>query len=254
MIPQKIHYCWFGGKPLPDLAVKCITSWKKYLPDYEVIEWNESNFDINMCSYTKEAYESKKYAFVSDYARFWILYNHGGIYFDTDVELIKPINSIVNIGGFFACEQNNSDSTSLFPLVNPGLGIASIAKHPLYKQILDKYSILHFIKSDGELDLTTVVTIITEVLVKNGLQPTQSIQKVDDITIYPPEYFCPKNYNTGKIVLTDNSVAIHHYGESWQPWDHKLEMQIWRLFGVENHPLITWHIRHWLSKISKRFK
>ena len=102
MIPKIIHYCWFGRKPLPPLAVKCIESWKKYLPDYTIKEWNEDNFDINIVPYTREAYEVGKYAFVSDYARFYILYHHGGLYFDTDVEVIRPMDDLVGRGAFLA--------------------------------------------------------------------------------------------------------------------------------------------------------
>ena len=104
MIPKIIHYCWFGRNPLPESAIKCINSWKKFFPDYEIKEWNEDNFDVNIIPYTKEAYEAKKYAFVSDYARFWILYHHGGLYFDTDVEVIKAMDDIIELGPFMGVE------------------------------------------------------------------------------------------------------------------------------------------------------
>lgn len=109
MIPKVIHYCWFGGNPLPDSAKKCISSWRKYLPDYEIKEWNERNFDVKSIPYTREAYRLKKFAFVSDYARMWILYHYGGIYFDTDVEVIKPFNDIIQRGNFmgFEAQHNN---------------------------------------------------------------------------------------------------------------------------------------------------
>ena len=112
MIPKIIHYCWFGGNPLPELAMKCIESWRTYFPDYEIKEWNEDNFDVNIIPYTKEAYENKKYAFVSDYARFWILYNHGGIYFDTDVEVIKKMDDIIEKGSFMGCEKKVTKDSS----------------------------------------------------------------------------------------------------------------------------------------------
>ena len=105
MIPKTIHYCWFGGNPLPEMAIKCIESWKKFLPDYEIKQWDESNFDVNMIPYAAEAYKAKKYAFVSDFARFWILYNYGGLYFDTDVEVIKPMDNIIAKGPFMVCEN-----------------------------------------------------------------------------------------------------------------------------------------------------
>ena len=130
MIPKIIHYCWFGRNPLPELARKCIASWRKYLPDYEIKEWNEDNFDVNIIPYTAEAYAQKKYAFVSDYARFWILYRYGGIYFDTDVEVIRPLDDIIARGCFMGFEtdpapkQNGVDAC-----VNPGLGLG-VAPRP----------------------------------------------------------------------------------------------------------------------------
>ena len=133
MIPKVIHYCWFGHNPLPESAVKCINSWRKFMPDYEIKEWNEDNFDVNAIPYTAEAYQMKKYAFVSDYARFWILYQYGGLYFDTDVELIKPIDDIVEKGPFMGIEETcKIIPVNLvgYPLVNPGLGISVEQGYP----------------------------------------------------------------------------------------------------------------------------
>ena len=133
MIPKVIHYCWFGRNPLPESAVKCIDSWRKFMPDYEIKEWNEDNFDVNAIPYTAEAYQMKKYAFVSDYARFWILYQYGGLYFDTDVELIKPIDDIVEKGPFMGIEETcKIIPVNLvgYPLVNPGLGISVEQGYP----------------------------------------------------------------------------------------------------------------------------
>ena len=121
MIPKVIHYCWFGHHPLSPLAKKCMKSWKRYFPDYEIKEWNERNFDVNIIPYVKEAYEAKRYAFVSDYARFWILYRYGGIYFDTDVEVIRPMTDIIERGAFMGCETVANKNIPLY--VNPGLGL-----------------------------------------------------------------------------------------------------------------------------------
>ena len=141
MIPKIIHYCWFGHNPLPPLAIKCIASWKKHFPDYEIKEWNEDNFNVNSIPYTYEAYSVGKYAFVSDYARFWILYQYGGIYFDTDVEVIKNMDDIINAGPFMGCENmfipKNKNSIAD---INPGLGFGAIPKMEIYKNILDYYS------------------------------------------------------------------------------------------------------------------
>lgn len=150
MIPKVIHYCWFGGNPLPQLAQKCIESWKKNLPNYEIKQWNENNFDINIIPYTSEAYKAKKYAFVSDYARLWILYKYGGLYFDTDVEIIKPLDCIIKKGPFMGIEKY--DGTGI-PAVAPGLGLGANPGLWLYAELLDLYSNIHFINQDGTLNL-----------------------------------------------------------------------------------------------------
>lgn len=208
MIPKVIHYCWFGGNPLSDLAKKCIESWKKYCPDYEIVEWNENNFDVESCDYVREAYQAKKWAFVSDYARFKILYDEGGVYFDTDVELIKSIDTLLEKGGFMASESICCDVAS-------GLGIAAPKGLLLYKEILCDYEQSNFITENGNVDLTTVVEKVTKILEKHGLKHKDIIQEVADIIIYPKEYFCPKDYVTGEINITENTVSIHHFNASW---------------------------------------
>lgn len=207
MIPKIIHYCWFGGNPLPELAQKCIASWKKYCPDYEIKEWNESNFDLNCCDYVREAYAAKRWAFVSDYARFLILYHEGGLYFDTDVEIIKPINEILEQGPFFGCEKGDGVAPGLGMAANPGLG--------MYKEILNFYQHKHFRNEDGVTDTTTIVVYTSGILKSHGWKPEESIQKVEGITIYPPEYFCPMDYRTGELMITPNTYTIHHYSASW---------------------------------------
>ena len=147
-----IHYCWFGHNPLPKLALRCIESWKKYLPDYEIKEWNEDNFDVNIVPYTQEAYAAKKYAFVSDYARFWILYNYGGLYFDTDVEVIRPLDDIITRGPFMGFENEIIINNVPFLTVAPGLGLGVDSGSNLYKEVLDLYSSLHFVNKDGSLN------------------------------------------------------------------------------------------------------
>jgi mannosyltransferase OCH1-like enzyme len=214
MIPKIIHYCWFGKGVLPPLAQKCIKSWKKNLPDYKIIEWNEDNFNVNICKYTKEAYKEKKYAFVSDYARFWILYHYGGIYFDTDVEVIKPLDPIITKGAFMGCEIG--EEKDLWPKVASGLGLGVCKGHPIYKEILDQYNTSSFIQ-DGSIDYTTVVYRVTEILKKHQLKQTKKIQTCEGITIYPPEFFCPKSHLTRTLNITSNTYTIHHYDGSWLP-------------------------------------
>lgn len=227
MIPKKIHYCWFGGNPLPELAIKCIESWKKYCPDYEIIEWNERNYNIGeKCDYVREAYTAKKWAFVSDYARYDILYQHGGLYFDTDVEIIKSIEEIVKNGSFMGFEYSKNKEIK----VASGLGIGSLPKQRFYKEILGYYDKIHFINKDGSYNQITIVEYTTNLLKKYGLFEKNIIQKVEDITIYPTEYFCPLNYETGKILITDKTVSIHHYTSSWHTEKEKKFKELERRF------------------------
>lgn len=227
MIPRIIHYCWFGGKPLPKIAEKCIASWKKYLPEYEIRRWDESNFDVNMIPYTKEAYAAGKYAFVSDYARFWILYHYGGVYFDTDVEVIRPIDDIINRGGFLGVESNRNGIYT----VNPGLGFAATQGTAVIGEMMNLYSTFHFINTDGALDLKNIVEITTEYLSARGLRNTDEIQQCCGFTIYPKDYFCPIDYDTRELKITENTRTIHHYAESWVPRSTRFKNALSRLFG-----------------------
>lgn len=207
MIPKTIHYCWFGGNPLPGDALKCIESWRKYCPNYEIKEWNESNFDFSDCQYAMEAYNAGKWAFVSDYARFKILYEYGGLYFDTDVEVIRLLDDLVAAGPFMGFESGTSAAPGLGLAANPGLGF--------YKTMIDKYKLLHFLRTDGTYNLKTIVVYTTEELIKAGLQKVPGIQTVSGITLYPSEYFCPKDCMTGILNITDNTYSIHHFKASW---------------------------------------
>jgi hypothetical protein len=222
--PHVIHYCWFGGNPLGVKEQACINSWKKFLPGYEIKRWDESNWDVRCCDYVSEAYDAKKWAFVSDYARLDILYRHGGLYFDTDVELIKPIADILRHGPFMGFETDWSEKTD--GTVNPGLGLASYSGLGLYKQILDSYQCAHFLKADGTFDTTTIVSRTTKILLENGLEPKAGIQEIEGITIYPSEYFNPKDFLTGIINLTENTRSIHHFSMSWLTDEYKFEHDV----------------------------
>lgn len=214
MIPKIIHYCWFGGNPLPELAVKCIESWKKNFPDYEIKEWNESNFDINVIPYTRDAYKEKKYAFVSDYARFWILYNYGGVYFDTDVEVIKSFDKILASGPFMGIERDPMFEGDNI-LVAPGLGLAVEEHNEIYKKVLDKYETLSYLDKEGNRIPITVCDIVTNLLLGYGLKNVKGIQKVSGISIYPSEYFNPINPISHRIHKTRNCHSVHWYMASW---------------------------------------
>ncbi len=227
MIPKIIHYCWFGGNPLPRSAQKCINSWRKYFPDYEIKEWNESNFNVNIIKYTQDAYTAKKYAFVSDFARIWILYNYGGIYFDTDVEVIASMDDILETGAFMGCEICDSKQNIM---VNPGLGIATKSGDKMYAQILDIYQHLPFYNNDKSINSYAIVKIATDVLKMNGLKNVSAIQSVSGITIYPPEYFNPIDSTTGIIKLTCNTRSIHRYANSWNSPLSRLKTSIGKTF------------------------
>lgn len=222
MIPKIIHYCWFGGNPLPELAQRCIASWRKFLPDYEVRVWNEDNFDVNMIPYTAEAYRLGKYAFVSDYARFWILYKYGGLYFDTDVEVIRPMDDIIERGPFMGFETDPDGENS--PLKYPpryafgvavGLGCGFDKENGFVGRMLDVYKGLRFEDPKIVPNLKTIVAHVTEALMERGLEDKKGIQQVDGITIYPREYFAPINVVTGRLHITENTRTIHQYMGSW---------------------------------------
>ena len=233
MIPKKIHYCWFGRGKLPKQAIKCINSWKKYLPDYEIIEWNEDNFDVNMIPYTRNAYREGKYAFVSDFARFWILYHSGGLYFDTDVEVIRNMDHIISAGPFMGCENKAEEGKGATTLgVAPGLGLGVNPGLGLYKEIIEKYESLDF---NGENKFTTIVTHVTRVLCNHGLKNTSAVQEVCGIKIYPQDYFCPKSFQDGILYITENTVCIHHYAASWLPKTLKYRVKYWLSY---NFPVI----------------
>lgn len=233
MIPKIIHYCWFGGNSLPEDARKYIDSWRKYLPDYEIKEWNESNFDVNCCPYVREAYEAKKYAFVSDYSRFFVLYHYGGLYFDTDVEVVKNMDHIISAGNFMGFEKSMATKSRDEALKNgetlgvaPGLGLGVNPGLGLIRELLDFYENKeHFSIEDG-----TVVDYTTDILRKHGLVNEHKMQKVADITIYPADYFCPMDSTTGITTITSNTVSIHHYSCSWI--DHNSLR--WRLHILKN--------------------
>ena len=237
-IPKIIHYCWFGGNQLPKLAQKCIASWQKFLPDYQIKRWDETNFNLQACAYVQEAYQAKKYAFVSDYARFAILHKYGGLYFDTDVELIRPLDNILSRGAFMGLQSDFDSTIGINPglglAVAPGLGLAVAPGLGLYKELLDAYHERHFLNVDGTYNVTTVVTDTTEIIKKYGLENKPGIQHVAGITIYPKEYFCPKDYVTGKLTTTSNTVAIHHYTASWhsprEAYAHQLQGKLVKFF------------------------
>ena len=225
LIPKIIHYCWFGKGELPPLAKKCISSWKKYMPEYEIKEWNEDNFDVNMIQYTRDAYNNKKYAFVSDFARFYILEKYGGIYMDVDVELIKPLDDLLDNKTILGFERKGK--------VNPGLICASEPNTLFLNEMINTYNNLNFLNSNGSLNLTTIVDYTTTYLNSNGLENKNEKQIVCDVVIYPIDYFCPIDMSTNELIITENTYSIHHFASSWlSPWG-KFKKMVRKLIGIE---------------------
>ena len=208
-IPKIIHYCWFGGNPLPDFALKCIESWKKYCPEYQIIRWDESNFDVAKCpAYVREAYAAKKWAFVTDYVRLQVVYEHGGIYLDTDVELLRSPDVFLHNHAFFGFEDIRH--------VNTGLGFGAEKGSKILKEMILDYLSIPFVLENGEMDLTPCPARNTKVLLRRGLRQNNSKQLLNgEILILPTEYFCPIDYITGKKRITKNTYSIHHFSASW---------------------------------------
>ena len=215
MIPKIIHYCWFGESEKPEFVKKCIQSWKKYCPNYEIVEWNESNFDVNCCAYVKEAYQCKKWAFVSDYARLWIIYHKGGIYLDTDIELIKNLDVLINNDAYFGYEDPKH--------INTGVGFGAIKGHDIVKAMLEDYHAVHFLQQDGEMDLTPCPVRNSKVLEARGYLLDGHTKQQDKVKLYSQRWLCPIDYHTGKMEITEETVSIHHYNGTWmEPYELKI--------------------------------
>lgn len=212
MIPKIIHYCWFGRNPLPKQYKDYIASWKKFCPDYEIIEWNEDNFDISINKYCREAYGAKKWAFVSDYARLKIIYDHGGIYLDTDVEILKDLTPLVSSGVGFIGFQNTYEA-------NTGLGFAAPQNNSCVGKMLELYETRSFKLDDGSYDLTPCPVVNTVALKMCGLKIGKGhcnrLQKLEGIIVYPEEYFNPMNADTMKCTITGKTYTVHRYASSW---------------------------------------
>ncbi len=198
------------------------------MPDYEIIEWNEQNFDVNCVPFSAEAYEMGKFAYVSDYARLRLLYEHGGIYLDTDVEMIRPLYGIVARGGFMGIEKNTVLGNWTVPDVALGLGFGVPPRHPVIREIMDVYENSHYRYPDGHVEQITIVRITTDVLKKRGLNEAcaNAPTTIDGITIYPWDYFCPIGFLSNNMELTANTHLIHHYAATWLTWKQKLKIRI----------------------------
>lgn len=242
MIPKTIHYCWFGHTPKPEFVLKYIQTWRDFMPDYEIKEWNEDNYDITKCQYMADAYKEKKWAFVSDYARIDVIYQNGGIYLDTDVEVVKNFDDLLQEDMFCGFESRDplmdKYKMSYEESVNLGLGYGAIKGHKALKEILDLYKDLSFYNKDGSLNLLACPHYQTEILMKYGLIPNRQTQRFDGGIAYSPEYFCPQSNITDKMIcLTPKTYSIHHFSGTWAnsfPIEMKLKKILRRYIGYNN--------------------
>ncbi|GAB2026064.1 glycosyltransferase [Lactovum odontotermitis] len=241
MIPKKIHYCWFGGSPLPAKAKKIIETWRKFCPDYEIIEWNETNYDVHKNKYMADAYKEKKWGFVSDYSRLDIIYNEGGFYLDTDVELLKSLDELRENEAYMGFE-----GAEKVEAVASGLGFGAVKENETIKALRDLYESLNFYNLDGSLNLTPCPKYQTDFFLKWGLKINNKFQTIAGVKIYPTEYFDPKDYYFGKTYVTKNTISIHQYEMSWKSKKDKRNQHIKWLIGKKNY--------EWLYKITHRRK
>lgn len=227
MIDKTIHYCWFGKNKKPRLAKKCIKSWKKYCKDYRIIEWNENNFDISSAPlYVKQAYEAKKWAFVTDYARLWALVNYGGVYMDTDVEIIKPIDKFLDYDAFSGFEAKDRVPTGI---------MACCKGNELFKEFLYEYNNVSFYKENGEIDFTTNVERITKKLTGYGFIGNNSFQVIKGFALFPKDYFCPKTWDEVRYSVTKNTYTIHHFAASWHTKSEIIRFKFKKILGEKRY-------------------
>lgn len=226
MIPKTIHYCWFGRGEMPELAKRCLASWHEYMPDWEYKLWNEDNFDVNSTPYTKEAYEARKYAFVSDYVRLKALCEDGGLYMDVDFMAYKSFDDLMKYDAFIGFEGSKH-----LPVM---MGVcASKANGKWVKEMLDAYQNRHFIREDGAFDLTTNVQFISSIMQKNGFVQNGVEQDYKDLHVFPVDYFCPRQ-TTGEYFKTENTYCDHLGMGSWSDNDGGWKLKLKKIIGSKN--------------------
>lgn len=237
MIPKVIHYCWFGGNRHTSEMKKCIKSWKEYCPDYEILEWNESNFDVTSHPFVRAAYDAKAWAFVSDYARLKIIYDNGGIYLDTDVELIQNLDTLLEDEAYIGVEAQDM-------LCNTGLGFGAEKQNEVIKKMLEKYDLVEF---DNDKKSTLACPYLnTEIVRELGYKEIDSIQNLNQITVYPPKYFDPyPSGGKGEMLLCSDTISIHHYSASWGNKKSRIKRKIVKLIG----PKFSFRIKSIKNKI-----
>lgn len=226
MIPNTIHYCWFGQGEMPQMAKKCIATWHKYMPDWEFKLWDEKNFDIECIPYTAEAYKSGKYAFVSDYARLWALEQEGGLYLDVDFEVYKPFDNLCHLNAFAGFEGSKHHPVMM--------GVCASEPHGQWvTEMLEAYTKRHFLQSNGTPDLTTNVQFITSIMAANGFRQDGTEQDYKDLHIFPVDYFSPRQ-TTGEYIRSENTYCEHKGLGSWSGNKKGWKGALLKLVGQKN--------------------
>lgn len=241
MIPKIIHYCWFGKSNLPKSAKACIRSWQEMCPDYEIRRWDESNFDIHSHPFVESAYRDRAWAFVSDYVRLWVVYKHGGIYLDTDVELLRSPDFLLENRAYMGLSQGWS-------LCNSGLGFGAEKGSPVVLAMLKKYDSLMFDPQKKDLLICPILT--HPVIAECGDIDTEKISYLDGITVYPAKYFDPISMGNTLNLMCPETVSIHHYTASWTSYNSRFKRSIVRFIG----PNKAYTIKHWLHKLDAIIK
>jgi hypothetical protein len=238
-IPKDIHYCWFGNKAMPPLERACVDSWKKCCPNYKLELWNESNYDISKNKYMQDAYNAKKWGFVPDYVRLDVIYNQGGFYLDTDVELLRSLDDFVNLKTVFAFESSN--------LIAPGLIFGSVPRNKLFKEMMAQYNDMEFVRSDGVLNLKSSPEYVTEFFKRKGICIDNTLQIRDDIVFLPSDFFGPVNQNSALYELTENTYGIHKFSCSW--FDEK-QLENWNKVKENQADLNARLLRDWRVSVN----
>ena len=229
MIPKVIHYCWFGKKPLPAAVKRCIRSWKRFCPDYQIIQWNEDNFDVRRHLFMRQAYDAQKWVFVSDVARLMIVWTHGGVYLDTDVELLHPLDSLLAYKAYFGMEG---------VAINTGVGFGAERGNPLVGAMLRAYQDAPFLKADGQYDTEPCPVKNTRAARDFGYVENGSLQEIQGMLFLPPEYLCPLDYRTMNAGVTPNTISIHHYSMSWMSAGEKAYFRYqWMIHAMKRNRL-----------------